>query len=61
MIRQKGFKDILEENTDLTRKYTYEEFLAGKAAPASSDITIEEAYETCKYLFDQLQKTSDRK
>ena len=43
-IKPKGLEEILEENSTLTQKITYEEYEEGKTVPKNSDITIEAAY-----------------
>lgn len=44
-VKEKGLEEILRESPDLTKKYTYQEYLDGKTVPLNSDDPIEIAYE----------------
>ncbi len=43
-VKAKGLEEILRESPALSEKYTYQEYMDGKAAPLNSDDLIEIAY-----------------
>lgn len=58
MLKQKGFKDYLNDDPSLVEKFTYEEFYGQKnASPVNEDVTIEEAFNVCMRTCNKLEKT----
>ena len=50
-MKIKGLEGYLQDDADLSRKITYQEYQRKKAAPGNSDYQIEEAYaEYCEVL-----------
>lgn len=49
-IVPKGLSQILEEDTSLKEKFTYQEFVDNQVVPHNSDNTIEKAYEDYKKI-----------
>ena len=43
-VKTKSLQDYLNDDPSLREKISYEEFMAGKAAPKNSDIPFEEAF-----------------
>ena len=43
-VKTKGLQDYLDDDPSLREEISYEEFMAGKAAPKNSDIPFEEAF-----------------
>lgn len=43
-VKAKGLEEILRESSDLSKKYTYQEYLDGKTVPLNSDDSIDIAY-----------------
>lgn len=57
-IKQKGFKEYLDDDPSLKVKFTYEEFYNQKnAMPANEDVTIEQAFNGCIEMCNKLEKT----
>lgn len=44
MVKQKGFKDYLNDDPSLTEKITYEEFIYSQKATGQKDDGVEEVY-----------------
>lgn len=53
-VKRKGLQDFLNEDSSLTEKITYEEFLDKKLAPNNSDDPIEEVYWDYRRIIDSL-------
>lgn len=57
-MKQKGFKDYLQDDPSLAEKYTYDEFYnQKKATPIDEDISIEEAYASFCSIRDEVKNS----
>ena len=60
MVKQKGFKDYLNDDPSLTEKITYEEFINSQKATGIKDDGVEEAYNGYLKVLEALEATDNK-